>query len=217
MCGRNSWSGGSSGPDGHREPVHGPEDADEVAPLHGQDLGQGGLALFERVGQDHLAHGAIVPSPKNMCSVRQRPMPVAPKATALARGACPRWCGPEVRLVRPGHELGELLVDRNPWPDLLFDEDLDDLRGLVSIRPSMTSPVVPSMEIKSPSRMCRPLTSMRCRRVIDVSAAADHAEASPSPARPGRRGRSSRRGRSECPRRRSCRGCPPGRFRCGRG
>ncbi len=42
--------------DGDRKPLHFPEEADEIAFLHGQNLGQGALAPFEIVGEDHLAH-----------------------------------------------------------------------------------------------------------------------------------------------------------------
>ena len=45
-------------PDGHRPAVHDLEDAGEIVALERQELGQGGLALLERVGQDHLPHRA---------------------------------------------------------------------------------------------------------------------------------------------------------------
>ena len=47
-------------------------------------------AFFRRldvVGQDHLAHVGIRSSPKNMCSVRHRPIPSAPNSRALAASA----------------------------------------------------------------------------------------------------------------------------------
>ena len=43
--------------DGGREALEGLEDAGEVALLVGQQLGEGGFAVFDVVGEDHLAHG----------------------------------------------------------------------------------------------------------------------------------------------------------------
>ncbi len=43
--------------DGDRQALHLLEDAEEVPLLHRQDLGQGALAPFQVLGQDHLAHG----------------------------------------------------------------------------------------------------------------------------------------------------------------
>lgn len=54
--GRNSWSGGIQQANGDRQPLHLPEDADEVTLLHGQDLGQGPLAPLHVLGEDHLPH-----------------------------------------------------------------------------------------------------------------------------------------------------------------
>ena len=71
---------------------------------------------------------------KNMCSVRHRPMPSAPKATA-----CAAWSGLSalVRILQladrvgPLHQLGELLVDlRLLGLERLVDQHLHDLAGL---------------------------------------------------------------------------------------
>ena len=43
-------------PDRDRQPFHDPEQLDEIGPLHGQNLGQGGPPAGLVVRQDHLAH-----------------------------------------------------------------------------------------------------------------------------------------------------------------
>ena len=72
------------------------EDADEIAP---SDTAAISPALFSgrrRLRARIISRMASMRSPsKNMCSVRHRPMPVAPNATALAVcSACRRWCAP---------------------------------------------------------------------------------------------------------------------------
>ena len=65
----------------------------EVALLHGQELGESFLSFLDGVGDDHLAHrhdpvgleeriAMILSGSKNICSVRQRPMPSAPNLRA---------------------------------------------------------------------------------------------------------------------------------------
>ena len=44
-------------PDGHRQPVHRLEDADEVLPLERQQRVVRALLVLRRLGEDHLAHG----------------------------------------------------------------------------------------------------------------------------------------------------------------
>jgi len=43
--------------DGHRVALEGAEDAGEIIPLVGEDLGEGDLAGLDGLGEDHLAHG----------------------------------------------------------------------------------------------------------------------------------------------------------------
>ena len=81
---------------------------------------------------------------KNMCSVRHRPMPAAPKrrarlassiVSALAR-TCMRWCF-------PAHVI---MVPKSP----------DNSGSNVGTRPCITRPDAPSMVMTSPSRNSRP-------------------------------------------------------------
>ena len=90
VCGRNSWSGGSSvrivtgrGPIARKMPT-------KSSRCIGRSLASAFSRSSTRVGEDHLAHRPRSgPSPKNMCSVRQRPIPSAPNATAF--GAWSGW------------------------------------------------------------------------------------------------------------------------------
>ena len=70
-------------PDRHRQAVHRLEDALEVLALHRQQLGQrrSRRSARRRPGSSR-APASMRSSPKNMCSVRHRPMPSAPKAIA---------------------------------------------------------------------------------------------------------------------------------------
>ena len=93
--GRNSCSGGSSRRIVTGRPVHRAEDPDEVAALHRQELRERALArgARRRRGSSRAPRGCGSAS-KNMCSVRQRPMPSAPNSRAILRvgRACRRWC-----------------------------------------------------------------------------------------------------------------------------
>ena len=64
--------------DDDRQAVHGPEKAFEVAPLHGQQFFQGGDPAPSLVAMIISWTMGRRSSSKNMCSVRQRPMPSAP-------------------------------------------------------------------------------------------------------------------------------------------
>ena len=69
--------------DRDREAVHRLEHADEIGALHRQQLLERRAAIFLVVGENHGLHVRhAIFSPKNMCSVRQRPMPSAPNARA---------------------------------------------------------------------------------------------------------------------------------------
>jgi len=59
--GRNSWRGGSEQAKRHRQAVEDVEELDEVAPLHGQELGEGGAPAGLVVGKDHLADNGDAP------------------------------------------------------------------------------------------------------------------------------------------------------------
>jgi hypothetical protein len=65
--------------------VEGLEDAGEVLALVGQELGEGLLRGPRALSARIISRTASMRSPsKNMCSVRVRPMPWAPKAMAWA-------------------------------------------------------------------------------------------------------------------------------------
>ena len=96
-CGRNSCSGGSSRRIVTGRPSMISKMPDEVVALHRQELGQRRAAGPRRRRPGSSRASATMRSgSKNMCSVRQRPMPSAPKLRAV-RGvvrACRRWCAP---------------------------------------------------------------------------------------------------------------------------
>ena len=71
--------------DGDRVAVHRFEDADEVLLLERLDLGERLLATFDVRRPRIISRTAVMrSSPKNMCSVRQRPMPSAPNSRAFS-------------------------------------------------------------------------------------------------------------------------------------
>ena len=151
-------------------------------------------------------------SPRNMCSVRHRPMPWAPMrraraassgVSALARTSSRRT------LVGVGHDpvhgLDQVVAVARGASAAL--EVLDDRRGdRPAPRPRKTSPVVPSMEMTSPSRMTTPPGTVavlpRCRR---RAPRCRRPRSCPCRARRRPRARSCRRGWSGCRRRRPCR------------
>ena len=69
--------------DRHRPAVHRLEDPLEVLTLQRQQLCQGALRASSVSARIISRIGPIFPSPKNMCSVRHRPIPSAPNAIAL--------------------------------------------------------------------------------------------------------------------------------------
>ena len=71
-------------PDRDRQPVHRAEDPDEVAALHRQELRERALARPPASPARIISRTARMRSgSKNMCSVRQRPMPSAPNWRAI--------------------------------------------------------------------------------------------------------------------------------------
>jgi len=81
------------------------------ARLHRQQFRQRGAALLFVLGENHLAHCADSVSSKNMCSVRQRPMPSPPNLMAVRASsgrigidAEPRACETEIG---PAHQRAE--------------------------------------------------------------------------------------------------------------
>ena len=102
-CGRNSCSGGSSSADRDRPALHRPEQAVEVVALERQQLGQGLFAVLRASSARIISRNSSMWS-KNMCSVRHRPIPSAPKAIAS------RACSGSSALVR----TLELAVLRRP-------------------------------------------------------------------------------------------------------
>jgi hypothetical protein len=70
-------------PDGHRVAVHFLEEFVEILFLEGFKFGERLPPRLFGFGQDHLPHDGQAVGPKNMCSVRARPIPWAPKAKAV--------------------------------------------------------------------------------------------------------------------------------------
>ena len=122
------------GADGHGPAGHDLEDAGEVLPLKGQKLGQGGLALLEGVGQDHLAHRADLALAEEHVLGPAQADALGPEGHRVGRLVGLVGVGPDLEgpvLVGPGHDLGEGLVDRGLGRGQgLLDEDLEDLGGL---------------------------------------------------------------------------------------
>ena len=154
-CGRNSWSGGSSvrivtGPRAHRA-----EEADEVLALHREDLVERALAVLGLVREDHLAHR------RDALAAEEHVLRAAEAdAFGAERDRVRGLVGlvgvgahlQPPRLVGPLHERRVALVDLALLRvERAVEEDLQDLRRLRRDAPSMTSPVVPSMESQSPS------------------------------------------------------------------
>jgi hypothetical protein len=203
LCGRNSCSGGSSRRMVTGRPFHGLEDALEVAALHGQQLGQGA----SRAG---LVSARIISRTARMRSGLEEHVLGAAEADALgaearATGrlrACRRWCGPGAcGPCRPRASARRKLARRAPGP------------GTVGARPSMTSPVEPSMV----------MSRLRARRAADPHRAAARSR-SRAPSSRRRRALPMPRAttaawevmppaRSGCPARRACRRCPRARSR----
>ncbi len=118
-------------PDGHRPAVHDLEDAGEVLPLEGQELGQGGPPLLDRIGQDHLAHRADLALAEEHVLGPAEADALRPEGDGVGRLVGLVGVGPDLEgpvLVGPGHDLGEGLVDRRLGRvEGLLDEDLEDL------------------------------------------------------------------------------------------
>ena len=87
VCGRNSCSGGSSRRIVTGKPAMIVEELDEIVALHRQELRERGAAAASSSARI-ISRIATMRSPsKNMCSVRQRPMPSAPNSRAV-RASC---------------------------------------------------------------------------------------------------------------------------------
>ena len=134
--------------DGHRAARHDLEQLDEVLALRGQELGERRAAcppvssarIISRIGTMRL-------SSKNICSVRQSPMPSAPKASD--------W-----RASAGVSALARTFMRRKLSAHPSGVEVLREISARASAtRPLMIWPVEPSMVTTSP------LCSSRCRRL----------------------------------------------------
>ena len=209
--GRNSWSGGSS-----RRIVTGRSPISRKMPTKSSRcIGR----IFASAARRPSADSARIisrtarmrSSSKNMCSVRQSPMPSRAEARPrrARRSACPRWRGrrdggassAQSRIRSNARKIGRLLrLER------LLERDLEHLR-----RPrrqlvrGCTSPVVPSIEIQSPSVAWRLSRAHLLPRLVDGDLARARRRTS-CPCRAPRRPRatSCRRASSGFRRPRSC-------------
>ena len=136
--------------DRHRQAAHDAEELDEVVALHRQDLGQRRARGRPRPRPgSSRARRRCGSASKNMCSVRHRPMPSAPKR---ARGAgVERRLGVGAHLERRTSSAQPISVAKSP----------DSSGWIVGTSPSMTSPVAPSMVMMSPSFTVVPRTRHR--------------------------------------------------------
>ena len=134
---------------------HRPEDADEVAPLERQQLGQGGFAV-RRTSSARIIWRTVddaVAAEEHVLGAAQADALGAERDGVARRSGCRRWCGPSACGTRRPSFMSLAYcwnVRLSGFSDLLV-QHLDDLGGLVLIWPTITSPVKPSMVMQSPS------------------------------------------------------------------
>jgi hypothetical protein len=146
--------------DRDRQALHDLEQRGEVLALHRQQLGQR-RAPARSSSARIISRTATMRSPsKNMCSVRQRPMPSAPNFTARAR-------------IAGVSALARTLSARTLSAHCISVRELaGELRLASATRPRSTWPVEPSMVMMSPLRLrlCRPAV-MVAFRIVDAQRA----------------------------------------------
>ena len=193
--------------DRHRQALHDAEQLDEIVALHRQDLGERRAAALDGLGHDHLAHGDdALAVEEHMLGAAE---PDALGAEAARRAGIERasrhWCAPSCA--------------RNSSAQPISSAKSPESSGwMVGTSPSITSPVAPSMVMRSPSLhhdVAHRHDAAAARRCADRRRR--RRKAGPCRARPPRRGWSCRRASSGCRRRHACRGCPRGWSRCGPG
>ena len=177
-AGRNSCSGGSSRRIVTGRPVHRLEDALEVRPAAAGAAASRRLrrcARRRRPGSRRPSAAGV--SPRNMCSVRHRPMPSAPNSRAL------RASSGVSALVRTPRRRSSSAHSRTRL------EARASTSGSTSGTSSVViAPVVPSIAIASPSRSTVPSTrDLAARRASISSAPAPVTAGHAHPARDERR------------------------------
>ena len=127
-------------PDRDRQSLHDLEQLDEVAALHRQELVERPrAAAFSSSARIISRTARIRASSKNMCSVRQRPMPSAPNLTRHARIRRRVGIGAHAKLRALSAQ--PIRVPNSP-----------DIAGsVIGTLPASTWPVEPSMVTMSPS------------------------------------------------------------------
>mmetsp|Transcript_8810 Transcript_8810/g.27786 ORF Transcript_8810/g.27786 Transcript_8810/m.27786 type:complete len:344 (-) Transcript_8810:1295-2326(-) len=91
---------------------------------------------------------------RNMCSVRTRPTPLAPSSMARATSG-------------PVSALANTCISRTSSAQLMNSTNVPSIAGgSVSSRPTNTSPVLPSIEIQSPSRTTLPPGAVTTRSAM---------------------------------------------------
>ncbi len=110
--GRNSWSGGSIVRIVTGRPAMTSKMPAKSLRWRGRSLARAAFLCSTVSARIISRIGPILPSPKNMCSVRQRPMPSAPKATALAD-----WSGWSalVRILRVRYLSAQAMTLAKVW------------------------------------------------------------------------------------------------------
>ena len=197
-CGRNSCSGGSS-----RRIVTGqPSIASKIPSKSPRCIGRSFASARRRPPSSRatiISRMPVMRSPsKNMCSVRQSPIPSAPKfraTRASLRRIGIRAYLERARFVGPRQQSRIRDVHaRVRSAHLPRQVTRTTSLGIVGRSPENTRPVAPSSVIHSPSLIVVPFTlKLRCCEIDLHLLAADDRRTCPSRARRRRRGSSSRR------------------------
>ncbi len=180
--GRNSWSGGSSS----RIVTGSPSIAVRMPMKSSRCSGSRAASAFSRVVSSRariIASTSALRSPRNMCSVRHRPMPWAPRAraraassgvSALARTSRRRTESAWTSAPRTASVSGPV-----PLPVSSARPTSDAVSGSA---PRWTVPAVPSTETVSPSCTTAPVFVVNRRATgSTVTASAPHTQTLPIP------------------------------------
>ena len=207
LFGRNSCSGGSSRRIVTGRPRMMVKSSTKSLALHAAGAWPAPRGGPSELSARIISRTARMRSPsKNMCSVRQRPMPSAPNSRAARASfgvsALARTCMRRTASAQP------ISVPKSPVSSGCS----------VGTRPSKTSPVraVDGDDVAGPPGLAGDRHGAELRRRSSPRRRRRR-RACPCRARRPPRGWSCRRARSGCRAPRPCRGCPPGSSRCGRG
>ena len=148
LCGRNSCSGGSSSLIVTGKPCMISNSSTKSVRCIGNSLASAARRDFSSSARIISRIARMRSSSKNMCSVRQSPMPSAPNlsATRASFGVSALARTPSLRVA----SAQPIRVANSP----------ESAGSLIGTRPASTSPVEPSMVMMSPALNVRPATLM---------------------------------------------------------